>query len=196
MKKVVIAWMIFLPVMFVLSYLIAETYPTFVMPGFARIYHNGDNTITFDEPVISVTCADSSVKVVPYASLFSELQNMSPTAVMKNEFTSSHLVRTAVDTNATSIYQRMKRVRYDMQMWASNAMHSVYGRATDNKATHPQTREWLRKRLAVLLPQSTPLLVAVRWNTSTYELRDTSLVFVKNVRTDSVFIPIQTGGTE
>jgi len=190
MKKIVIAWMFFLPIMFVLSYLIAEPYPTFVMPGFARIYHNGDNTVTFDEPTITVTGADSSVHMVRYQDLFAELQNMSPTAVMKNEFTSSHLVRTAVDTNATSVYQRMKRIRYNMQVWASTAMHLVYGRATDNKATLPATRTWLHKRLQIVLPTVQARSVMVRWRTSTYQLRDTSLVFVSEVPTDSVFIPL------
>lgn len=190
MKRYVLFWMIFLVLNFVLSYLIAEPYPTFIMPGFGRVFHQGNNIISYDEPRVRVQFSDSTTRDINYQQLFEDLRTVAPTAVMKNIFTTSHVVRTSVDTTATSFYHRMKQLRFRMQTKVSQSLPALYGRAMQDRASAPETVAWLKKRIHAIVPEKEAREVFIRWSTRTYDLRDTTMVFISEIPTDSVRISL------
>ncbi|MBL7997299.1 MAG: hypothetical protein JNL32_01555 [Candidatus Kapabacteria bacterium] len=189
--RAVTAWMLLFVAAFVVTFLVTEPYPTLTMPGFAKVFHAGDNRITYEEPELTLLWSNGSASKVEYHALFGELKTVGATAVMKNIFSSNQRARTSVDTSATSLYQRMKRLRLQMQETL------LYDRITANRASAPQTIEWLNRRMAYLYPDSmangaVPLTLSIRWRARNYNLRDTTMIFISERTTDSLSVSLRT----
>lgn len=163
MTKLFLGWLTFLIVVLIFSYTIAEPYPTFIMPGFARVYDYSNNQFESIEPEL-VLIDGTTRKYIDYKQLFSNLKAVQPNAVMRNLFTSNHIDRTLVDTTSRTLYQRLKYFRYTSQQWMSEHFPKVYGRAIQDRGQDQATKTWLRTQLQ---PQTDSATLSIRWIKST-----------------------------
>jgi hypothetical protein len=177
---------------FVFTFLIAEPYPTFTMPGFARVFHTDGDTITFEEPEVVAHWNNGSASMVDYHELLANVQLTGPTAIMKNIFSSSQRNRTSVDTTSASLYQRLKRLRLSMQESLLSDRMNV------NRVDDPRTEQWLHQRLGSLFPDSLakqlqPTSLTVTWQKRSYVLDNMHLRLVDMAVTDSVSVRFLSG---
>jgi hypothetical protein len=187
MTKLFLGWLTFLVVALIFSYTIAEPYPTFIMPGFARVFDYSNNQFERIEP--ELLFVDGSVQsVMDYKELFPNLKAVHPNAIMRNLFTSNHIDRTLVDTTSRSIYQRLKYFRYTSQQWMSEHFPRVYGRAIQDRGHDSATIAWLRRQLQ---PKSDSAVLHINWmKTIGIPSEDGAMRVSESVRIDSMIIKL------
>lgn len=187
--RILIIWIALLIGAFACTYLLSEPYPTFVMPGFARIYQHQQDTLQFDEPVITLTTQHGQYTIPNYQVLWNNLHYTSPPAVMKQLFTHSVMVRTATDSTAPTLYQWLKQRRVRLQEQFSAVLRPT---TPDQRFHDTATVAWLYAQMLSATAQTlhqhdTVQSATIRWYRTYSILKHDSLCRVNRLCVDSLF---------
>ncbi len=186
-------WCGWLLSMFALTYMIAEPYPTFVMPGFARVFQAERDTVILEEPLTTLIDQQGISYPFSYQELWSDLHYVNPPAVMKNLFALSATTRGSIDTMDRTFYMRLKRFRSDIQMRVANILHT---KSPQNRVADRNTRQWLVQQCTALanrrgIPNSTLRELRIVWHRSSCLIIHDSLFRFRTTITDSLTIPLK-----
>jgi hypothetical protein len=191
-----LAWCGVLFAFFVLTYTLAEPYPTFVMPGFARVFQPERDTMLIEEPRTWLTDDKGHRMDFPYQELWDDLHYVSPPAVMKQLFTSSIHTRLALDTHTPSLYMRMKQLRGIMQ----SRLHGILQRTTiQERCQDSTTQRWLVKQCVSIIKKKMvahdkgfigAIKLHIAWQSNSYTVQSGGLLLVHSRLIDSLTIPL------
>lgn len=155
-RCVLLAVLVLFPFQAAFALLIAEPYPALTQPGFGSV-PEADGLVTVEGLEISATFADGGTVEVDEHELFREVTGISVRFASRLVFGPEQGEPDAWSDRARAAVGLLTPPWYDPPA---------------DRADHPATRSWLRRRLTEIAPRRDAVRVTFRWLDLTHPARD------------------------